>query len=119
MNKTVVSEQSFFLVFFCFQFTLAVILGVPHTALIGIPVSFSQNTLDTISISKVAFQFVSSGIVNPTLPVLFSCLVDLSFVVAAVKVCDFRRFSPHLLLKNNSIIISKMQILKENSTFSS
>ena len=97
MHETVVPEQSVLLVFLSLELAFSVILGVPHAAFVGISVSFGQMGLDTITVSKVADKFVSSGVMDPSFSMFFACLIDLSFIIAAVEVCDFSSFSSHCL----------------------
>lgn len=100
MDETIITEEAWFLVFFCFQLALSIILVVPHTTLIGISIFLCNNRIGTVSIFEGSFEWVSTGIENASLTVLLTGLVDFSFVVATIEVGNFSGLCSHLINLN-------------------
>jgi len=95
MYESIISEQTILLIIFSNEFTSSMILMFSHLPIIRITVLFCENGINTISICEIPFEKISISIVNSSLSMFFSLGVDLSFIIATIKVSDFSCLGSH------------------------
>jgi len=98
MHESIISEQTILLIVFSNEFTSSMVLMFTHLPIIRIAILFGENGIDTVSICKIPFQRISISIINSSLAMLFSFCVDLSLIVAAIKVSDSSCLGSHSLI---------------------